>query len=140
MITLKEFIVATLTDISEALLDFEEKEAQRGRKITPFPILTSDPSKDNAIEGFLIGRVFDRNVDGSLAEKPDGKTRYEPYVVMPVEFDVAVTANTEDQVSGGVGLRVVEVFKAGVDAKETVSNTSVSRVSFRVPVQLPRPD
>jgi len=57
--------------------------------------------------------------------------------IATIKFDVAVTVGEEQGKSGGVGVAIANV---GFGAKRTEgsSNTSVSRVSFEIPILLPQ--
>ncbi|MDA5192515.1 hypothetical protein [Govanella unica] len=133
MLTLKEFVKTTLSEVIEALIEFEAAENERGRNVTPFPEIHQ---KDVASLGFLTTSVLHTDANGNTREGSAGILERARHVVMPVEFNVAVTASSQDEASGGVGLRVVEMFRAGVDTRETSTNSSISRVCFKVPVQL----
>lgn len=53
-----------------------------------------------------------------------------------VTFDIAVSAVEKDTVEGGGGIRVMG-FRAGADAQSVSQNTTVSRISFEVPISWP---
>jgi len=60
-----------------------------------------------------------------------------PFVpVKEIEFDVAVTVSQEQGAKGGIGIFVGAVG-IGAQGKAQSANTSVSRIKFSVPVQLP---
>jgi len=53
--------------------------------------------------------------------------------VRSVEFNVAVTAT--DEANAGAGIKVASIFNVGGGVKEI--NTSVSTISFKIPIVLP---
>lgn len=53
-----------------------------------------------------------------------------------VDFDVAVTATETDGTKGGGGLRVAQLFQAGIEANRSTENQSISRVKFTLPLVL----
>jgi len=57
-------------------------------------------------------------------------------LVEEVGFDVALTVSEEKQVEGKAGL-VIASIGAGVKGQSVAATSSVSRVKFSVPVQLP---
>lgn len=119
MISLKDFIQETLTQISEATIEFAANKGDTGAN--PNPPLTH--GENAASHGLLAG------------EFNDGKNRYD--TIMPVEFDVAVSAEESESKEGKGGVRVMSFIKAdGSIAKETVAS-SVSRVKFHIPLRLP---
>jgi hypothetical protein len=58
------------------------------------------------------------------------------YVHM-LEFDVAVTANEGADTKAGIGV-VAGVFNLGAGGTSTTSNSTVSRIKFRVPIVFPK--
>ena len=55
-----------------------------------------------------------------------------------IDFDVAVTAIETDGTKGGGGLRVAQLFQAGIEANRSTENQSISRVKFSLPLVLKR--
>ena len=64
-------------------------------------------------------------------------TRAASTQIRTVDFDVAVTAREEADVTAGVGISVVGIIKGGTEGAYGRENTAVSRVRFGVPVRLP---
>lgn len=119
MITLKDFVKETLTQITDAIVEFSDERRETGANANP-PLSNSFAQSD----AFSIGPKFDQD-----------KQRFE--TVMPVHFDVAVTAQDTTAEGGKAGIQVLSFLKAeGGLEKETVSS-SVSRVAFKVPLGLP---
>lgn len=60
-----------------------------------------------------------------------------PSALVPViEFDIAVTVNDEAEVSAGLGAALT-VVGIGAKGKAVSAETSVSRIRFSIPVNLP---
>ena len=74
------------------------------------------------------------NVYGYISEKQEYLR-----AIHTVEFDVAVTATEDKETKGGIGV-VVGAISLGSQGKSGESNTSVSRLQFRIPVALPNAD
>ena len=51
-----------------------------------------------------------------------------------IEFDVAVTAEENISASGGAGVKVLNLLKAGAEIGSETKNSTVSRISFGVDV------
>ena len=128
MTTLKEFVENTLSEVTEALVAFENKQQEKRLGITPFPKLSEKVISPQGAAGYAVA-----------LHKADDGTRYY-HVVMPMEFDVAVTASSESGDKIGGGLRVLEFFSASGETTSTAANSTVSRIKFRVPLQLARSD
>jgi hypothetical protein len=119
MLTLKEFIKETLTEITDGLMEFAESKSETGANPNPSYFgKIPDPSY-----GFLIG-----------AQNKE-KGRYD--MIMPVDFDVAVSAEDSSSKSGGGSIRVVSFLAGEGKIESETSVGSVSRVKFRVPFRLP---
>lgn len=52
-----------------------------------------------------------------------------------VEFDIAVTATTEDKKSGKAGIKVLSFAEGGGDIAKSETNSTVSRVKFGIYVE-----
>ena len=118
MTTLKEFIKETLTQITEAVSDFGAEHQSSGA--SPNPALAGPLP----VESGLFSSGFN-----------DTTRRFD--TIMPVSFDVAVSAEESTAAGGGAGIRVLSFISAeGKLSTETVAG-SVSRVSFRIPLRLP---
>ena len=55
-----------------------------------------------------------------------------------VEFDVAVSADSSTEAKGGFSLKVAGLGGIGVGAGGTEKESTISRVKFNVPIQLPK--
>ena len=58
-------------------------------------------------------------------------------LVEEVEFDVAVTASSQGNLKGGMGL-FVSVAGIGYQAEKNTGNSTVSRIKFKIPVSFPQ--
>ena len=60
----------------------------------------------------------------------------EDYLI-PVDFDIAVTASESEEASGGVGV-LVSVLGVSVRGKSEETSSTISRIKFIVPISLPK--
>ncbi|WP_147251910.1 hypothetical protein [Thalassospira profundimaris] len=119
MLTLKDFVKDTLTEIVDALSEFSAERGDTGASANP-PL---PDGKDFPAAGILIG------------EYHSDTNRYD--VIMPVAFDVAVTASDNASTKAGGGIKVVSLFKADGSIESGTNATSANRVQFTVPLRLP---
>ena len=119
MLTLKEFIKETLREITEATIEFADDNQATGAN--PNPAIRDGASV--AQHGLVVG-IFDHD-----------KNRH--YLIMPVEFDVAVSVEDKDTKGAGGGLKVVSFLKAEGHLEQESISSSVSRIKFKIPLQLP---
>jgi hypothetical protein len=110
---LKDFISQTLVQISEGVSASGERISELGGQVNPH--ITSD-HKEMGRHGILwaAGRA-----------------------VHVVEFDVALTVNSGTGTKGGIGIFAGAV-NLGSSGESRTDNSSVSRVTFTVPLTLPR--
>ena len=102
MITLKDFVKETLSQVVEAMAEFADEKSGTGAN--PNPPLSGDC--ETSAGGFIIGPYDDE------------KQRHD--TIMPIEFDVAISAEDSEAKEGGGSVRVMSFFKAdGSIAKET---------------------
>ncbi|MFX4222378.1 MAG: hypothetical protein ACMVO3_16230 [Thalassobaculum sp.] len=125
MATVKEFVTDTLTQISEAVREFSAQSDETGASATPH----LDGGQDPAVwaqNGLLLTSTI-----------RDGLGRHQGRrFATVVDFDVAVTTTEAEGTAAGGGIQIVQVFKAGVDTTAESTNTSVSCVKFRIPLEL----
>jgi hypothetical protein len=107
---LQEFIAETLKAYIAGVKDAQEYAAEYDARVNP-PTLPGDT------------RVQRRQSDA-------------PQDVQDVEFDVAVTSSEGSTTKGGAGIFVAAIGM-GVQAKADTTNSSISRIKFKVPVGLP---
>lgn len=110
---LKDFISQTLIQIAEGVSDASSKVQELGGQVNPH--ITSE-HKEMGRHGILWG-------GGRAAHI--------------VEFDVALTVNSGTGTKGGIGI-FAGAINLGSSGESRAENSSVSRVSFTVPVLLPR--
>lgn len=108
---LKEFITETISAISDATSELQEKYSSQG-------ILINPPSAQSGKEVYQ-----------------PGSSNYTFRRVQNIAFDVAVAAGTEVGGQGKVGIRVLSLEISGEGGKQ-ISTEQVSRVCFTVPITL----
>lgn len=118
MVTLKEFVKETLSQISEAVSEFSAEHAGTGASANP-------PLEDGEASALAI--------TVTAYSKEDGRKS----TVLPIDFDVAITAEDNLSVSGGGGIKVMSFLKAEAGVETETLASSVSRVKFRIPMRLP---
>ena len=116
---LDEFVETSLVQIIEGVRKAQEATKESNKAGSEADSVNPDImySADNAPKGKYYASI-DRNL------------------VHFVDFDVAVTTDTNTEIKGGVGLRVAGVG-LGADGKEISQNSVVSRIKFQVPIKLP---
>lgn len=105
---LKQFITNTLNDIIDGIADSQAHAREK-----------------NAVVN--AASVNDREYMKQYSHK---------YHVHDIEFDIALTVTQEDKAKGGVGA-IISVFSIGVVGEDNLTNSSVTRVKFSVPVLFP---
>ena len=115
---LKDFIKVSLTEICKAIEEANEELASSSAVINPKGVrVNSENSKSYGRED--EAEKFDKN-----------------RVVHKVDFDVAVNA-TEGESSGKNGKISIATFGIGGKKETSSSNSSVSKLSFSIPVIYP---
>jgi hypothetical protein len=74
-----------------------------------------------------------QSTKGAINPHFGSEITFGPHLVQNVEFDIAVTVSNENELSGGGGIKVVG-FKLGAEGKDSIQNSSVSRVQFTIPI------
>jgi len=117
---LDEFIETSLVQIVEGV-----KKAQK---------VTKEPNKTGS-EADSVNPDIMYSADNA----PKGKyyASIDRNLVHFIDFDVAVTTDTNVEVKGGAGLRVAGIG-LGADGKEINQNSVVSRIKFQIPIKLPK--
>jgi hypothetical protein len=111
-VELKEFVTETLTQIIDGVKAAQEHAKGVGAAVSP---------------------------KGLYAPKAGEKSWYAGQNATPVhmiEFDVAVSASSDDKAKGGAGLFVGPVA-LGAQGETGTSSGTVSRIRFNVPMILP---
>jgi hypothetical protein len=109
---LKDFVTASIVSVLEGVRD---AAAQATDSAEVAPVLFDNHALDKA---------------GILVSQAGGH-------VHMLEFDVAVTANEGADTKAGIGV-VAGVFNLGAGGTSTTSNSTVSRIKFRVPIVFPK--
>lgn len=117
---LQEFVTQTLVQIAAGIKEADAPLKAVGAIVNPRHVQGAHADKSN--------------VYGYIAQKQEFLR-----AIHTVEFDVAVTATEDKQTKGGIGV-VVGAIALGSQGRSGESNTSVSRLQFRIPVALPNAD
>lgn len=108
---LKEFVAESLSQIVEGVTEAQQRIAEIGGAVSP-----------------AIASLSHNKRDGTLH---DGR------VVRLVEFDVAVSASSEDTTGAGAKLTVASIFSGGGEKRKQNVSESYSRIQFTVPIAYP---
>jgi len=119
MITLKEFVEQTLTQIAEGVNAFEE--AHKDVKTTARPHMDT--------KGDLAGKSSSAAGLIYLGAR-DG------YASL-INFDVLVTEEDAESAKAGAGIKVM-FARAGGDLEANKGNTAANRIQFTLPLKLDR--
>lgn len=60
--------------------------------------------------------------------------------ITQVSFDLATTVEESGTTAGGGSVRVIPFFKAEMSGNSSENQSTVSRISFAIPIGIPRPD
>lgn len=115
---LKDFIKETLSQIAEGIAEADEQVSKSGGAVNP-----SNVNSNKSGEGPY----------GFYAEDKKGSYRRG---VESIEFDVVVTIAEGKETKGGIGIHVGAIG-IGSAGKSDHSNSSESRIKFRVPMLFP---
>jgi hypothetical protein len=115
-----EFVEATLRQIVEGV-----SRAQKGTRL-------SGPTEEADLVNPLVMDMADSAPKGKYYTTTRGHN-----LVHFVQFDVAVTTEGADAVTGGGKIRVLGIG-AGAEGSMSSKETVASRVKFEVPIALPR--
>lgn len=119
MITLKDFVRDSLAQIADAAKEFGDS---REDEASPYP----------SVRGAVDEKMWSNHGLLFLGFGDEVGARYASIV----DFDVAVTAQDTDSTQAGGGIRVVSVFSAGGEMQTQSTNASVSRIRFKLPLQI----
>lgn len=117
MITLKDFIEQTLSQIAEGVNSFEESHKDTG--ITARPTIST--KGDLAGKSTSNAGLIYLGMDAGYASL--------------INFDVLVTEEDTEKAKAGVGLKVM-FAKAGGDLEANKGNSSANRIQFTLPLKL----
>jgi hypothetical protein len=135
MMTLKDFIKGALTDIVLATKEFDAEQLAVEGGQAKKPLITATPvfsaaQASNLKDAGLIQLGWNKYGNFAADNVPQ-------YAVL-VDFDVAVSAEETSAEKGGGKISVVSIIsakaEAAIEAKNT--NSSVSRVRFKLPIRL----
>lgn len=119
MLSLKDFVKESLSQVTEAILEFDNEYRDKGASANP--VLDSH---QYGKEGLLAG------------PRRDERDRND--TITMIDFDVAVTAGDKETAGGKVGINVIQaVFSAEAKAETENQNLNASRVRLRLPLRLP---
>ena len=121
MLTLRDFVKETLSQIVHATHDFQKEHAATGATVS---LELQQGDKAYADKGLII-------VDWGVSESQGVK-----YATL-VDFDVAITAEDTESAKAGGGIRVLSVLKAEGGLETQAATGSQSRVKFTLPLQIP---
>ena len=113
MMKLQKFISETLTQIIQGVED----------------------AQGSIVSG--SGRVNPRIIDGRIIEDGRPKDIIEKDKLTPINFDIAVYVQEEKNKVEGIGVAIASVG-LGLRKKIRISDSSISRIKFKVPVVLPQ--
>lgn len=112
---LKDFISSTLTQIAEGVKDSQDKYKDLGGVVNPKGL---------------------RQVEGGI---PYGKTtpiNGDAFLLCNVQFEVSLTNDNSTSNTGGIGV-LFGAISFGGKSGESENQTSLTKVSFNIPVKLP---
>ena len=118
---LKRFIKETLVQIAQGIEDADEALKGSSAIINPRNVTGASSGTD------------DSKVYGYVVDEKQGTYRQ---AVQSINFDVAVSVAQGTETKGGVGL-MVGAIALGSHGKSDASNSSQSRIQFKVPMVLP---
>jgi hypothetical protein len=109
---LEEFVKSTLVEVVRGVTSAQEEMRGSGARVNPHMRAISKEHSIGQPEGFGGQHVDYMN------------------------FDIAVTVQSEQEAKGGGGIKVMGLG-VGVDASTGSSTSNVSRISFKVPLMFP---
>ncbi len=111
---LKDFVSQTLTEIINGTIEAQQQTKDTGSIVNP----KMKPASSFAGNMPSHGVTFDKQV------------------ILPVEFDVALTITEDTKATGKAG---ISVFKTGLGIEASLKdiNQTLNRVKFSVPLALP---
>lgn len=90
-----------------------------------------------------IKDIFDGVIEAQeYAKQKNGKVNvYQHDSIRKINFDIAVTTSKTSEISGevdvGVGIKKIIVAGIDIEGKKEKYNSSISRINFVIPVELP---
>jgi hypothetical protein len=114
---LEEFVSESLTQVLKGVMTAKSSNRGNGCEVNPALTLSS-------------GDVYKGKLPDEITVSAEGKT------VIMVNFDVAVTVTQGTGTKGGIGI-ASGILNLGSSGQSDKTNSSVSRLQFKVPVALP---
>lgn len=122
MLTLKDFLTETLTQITDAVVEFESARGETGASANPAMDLKETP-----------------NTEIIFGDYRDDMGRRD--TVIPILFDIAVSAEDRQTTGAEGGIRVLQaVVTMGGKHERATESLHASRIQFRLPLRLPATD
>lgn len=121
MLSLKEFLTETLTQITDAVVEFDRVRGD---------------TKASANPAMNLAEVNNPGIEIVFGDYRDEKGGRD--TIIPVLFDVAITAGDTTTKGAEGGIRVLQaIVSVGGKVEQAVESMNVSRVQFRLPLRLP---
>lgn len=114
-IQLKDFVSESLKQIIQGVQSAQDFAEENQAKVAPAGIYGTTP--EYAAQLGIIGKGED--------------------YLIPIDFNIAVTASESEEASGGIGV-LVSVLGASVKGKSEETSSTVSRIKFIIPISLPK--
>lgn len=112
MLQLEDFITETIKQIINGTVSAQKHASEHNAGVAP-------------------GKMQFRSTEGGqLWNQKDGTP------IQQVDFDVAVTTTEGTEAKGGAGI-FVGSFGVGAQGKSDYESSSISRIRFKIPLQLP---
>lgn len=125
---LQDFIKETITQIAESVVDIQQHFDDKGIDAIVNPREFQD-TNDGDFAGRYIPIDYDRNTK---------KTYTSNYhrMVDAIEFDVAVTVESDNKKEVGGKLKVFDMG-IGAEGSEAIKQANISKVRFKIPLVMP---
>ena len=110
---LKDFVKEALVQITEGVKESQEIIREHGGYANPATGTSSS------------------NIDAHIGNLKDGQSIY------LVDFDISVSVTESTGINGSSKLTVASLFNLGAGVESSDSNSTLSRIAFKVPLALP---
>ena len=133
-LTLRDFIATALKDVVSAMNEFEDFSRKKAWGATAFPNINqfiSDPRKEIQPENQMVKTEYllSSHIDESTGERVES-------TVVNFNFDIAVTATSNEKKGGKAGIKVLQLIEGGIENNAAKGMSNVSRIQFKVPIAL----
>lgn len=112
-LSLDQFVSLAITDISKGMRQAAQELVDEGVLINPLT-----------------------NEKGAISMTSINTVRH----VQHIDFDLTVSAISNEQTGAGIQIRVLNLFNAGGKIDAGTSNTTTSRMKFSIPISFPTND